>query len=136
MGPCCLPSEILNLLHRSTWPFDRYRHGCDPPERRLWFKVLHPTFNCNHRPLACPFNFSPRSFVSQVLFRVEPFINPVRHTGTTQGPLGKLYGRDAGFVQKKLEEKKPHTSTQVRRMICHFEKYLFEHTFSLFYFVE
>ena len=89
-----MPAEFIALL---LGLFGRYRHGCDLPEPFTQFS-FHPwAFEGTYYHLAWPSNFLTRSYISQRLRVIEPFINPFRHTlvqPISPRPANKVFGKE------------------------------------------
>ncbi len=77
-----MPAEFIALPSRPFCPFERYRHGFDPPDQLTYFSFLPFAFDGN--PLL--FLWSSNNFclgpIFQQLKGIEPFLHPSRQTNT------------------------------------------------------
>lgn len=77
-----MPAEFIVLLLPPFCPFERSRHGCDPPDQLIRHSFLPTVFE--YKPLLWPSSSKvfTLSLIGQRLSLGEPFLNPFRQTGT------------------------------------------------------
>jgi hypothetical protein len=77
-----MPADFITLLLPPFYPFRRYHHGSDSPDQLNKRYFLPTAFEGKLLLLPWPFNVFALSFIAQRLNGFEPFLHPVRHTGT------------------------------------------------------
>lgn len=82
--PCFLSQRLKTGNPNLAIPWNRYRHGCDPPGDFSDFLPPPLSLDGEHFPLACPSNLFSYSLITKQLITFEPFLNSFRQTIATQ----------------------------------------------------